>query len=47
MNTSFSFWWYKVLFVGTVTIGNPDGANVPALKSFLVEDDLKRVFANM
>jgi Protein of unknown function (DUF3703) len=31
-------------FVGTVSIGNPGGANVPALKSFLIENDLQQIF---
>jgi Protein of unknown function (DUF3703) len=31
-------------FVGTVPIGNPGGANVPALKSFPIENDLQQIF---
>lgn len=31
-------------FVGTVPIGNPGGANVPALKSFLIEKDIADIF---
>ncbi|MEN5435845.1 DUF3703 domain-containing protein [Sphingobacterium faecium] len=31
-------------FVGTVPIGNPGGANVPPLKSFPIDSDLKRFF---
>ncbi len=31
-------------FVGTVPIGNPGGANVPALKAYPIEEELKDVF---
>jgi hypothetical protein len=31
-------------FVGTVPIGNPGGANVPPMKSFPIEEDLKAIF---
>ena len=31
-------------FVGTVPTGNPGGANVPALKAFPIEEELKEVF---
>ncbi len=34
-------------FVGTVPIGNPGGANVPALKSFPIERDLQRIFSTV
>jgi len=31
-------------FVGKIPVGNPGGANVPALKSFPISEDLKDVF---
>jgi hypothetical protein len=33
-------------FVGTVPIGNPGGANVPALKIFPIQNDLQQIFIN-
>lgn len=32
-------------FIGTVPIGNPGGANVPALKSFDLDADIQAIFA--
>lgn len=34
-------------FVGKVPIGNPGGANVPPLKPFEIEDDLKAIFKKL
>ena len=31
-------------FVGTVPVGNPGGANVPALKSFPIAEDINKMF---
>lgn len=31
-------------FVGKIPVGNPGGANVPPLKSFPIEDELKAIF---
>lgn len=31
-------------FVGKVPVGNPGGANVPALKSFSIEGDIQKIF---
>jgi len=31
-------------FVGTVPIGNPGGANVPPLKPFPIESDIREIF---
>ncbi len=31
-------------FVGKIPVGNPGGANVPALKSFPIEKELKDIF---
>ena len=33
-------------FVGKIPVGNPGGANVPALKSFAIEKDLLNIFTN-
>lgn len=34
-------------FVGTIPTGNPGGANVPALKAFPIEEELKDVFRSV
>ena len=31
-------------FVGKIPVGNPGGANVPPLKPFPIEEDLKIIF---
>ena len=31
-------------FVGKIPIGNPGGSNVPPLKAFPIDDDLKMIF---
>ena len=33
-------------FVGKIPIGNPGGANVPPLKSFRIEKELRDIFTN-
>jgi len=32
-------------FIGKIPVGNPGGANVPALRSFPIDNDLKEIFS--